>query len=107
MNDEARRWGRIGGLTRAARYSPDELTTAARAGFVARFRREVLATAAAQGKALTEPEVAKRAALLQRAHMLRLAELSARARAARRRSPASCFPRRRTMSGLDRHQSPT
>ena len=67
--------GRIGGLTRAARYTPDELVRNARAGFIAKFERE-----ADPDGVLTPKERARRADALYRAHMTRLAMASAKAR---------------------------
>jgi len=61
--------GRIGGYARAARYSPDELTCAARRGFMARFEpRDPL---------LSEEERQRRTQANLKAHMARLARLSA------------------------------
>lgn len=67
--------GRIGGLMKAARHSPNELTAAARAGFLARFARE----ADPEGL-LPEEERLRRADAHMRAHMARLALRSAEAR---------------------------
>jgi hypothetical protein len=61
--------GRIGGYARAARYSPDELTSAARQGFMARFEP--------QDPLLSEGERQRRAQANLKAHMARLARLSA------------------------------
>lgn len=63
-----------------ARNDPREITAGARAGFLAKFLREV--DAATPG--LPEAERLRRAEHLLRAHMARLALKSARARAARR-----------------------
>jgi len=68
--------GRIGGFSKASRYPPGRLTGPARAGFLARFLREV--DAASPG--LADPERQRRAHALLRAHMSRLARLSALAR---------------------------
>jgi hypothetical protein len=71
--------GRIGGFAKAARHPADELTRAARDGFLARFEREV-----DPQNALAPEERARRAIAARRAHMARLAHKSAQAR--RRRS---------------------
>ena len=67
--------GRIGGLTRAARYTPEELVRDARAGFLAKWERE-----ADPDGVLSPAERARRADALYRAHMTRLAMKSAQAR---------------------------
>ena len=66
---------RIGGLTRAAQYDGREVTANARAGFHARFEREVDPDCA-----LPEVERARRAKAAMKAHMARLALASAKAR---------------------------
>ena len=66
-----------------ARHDSREITANARAGFLARFLREV--DAAAPG--LTEAERLRRAEHLLRAHMARLALASSRARARRKAAP--------------------
>lgn len=75
-----RAWGRIGGLVRASRYSADEMLAPARAGFRARFEREVAEAAALRGETLSAAELKVRADRLVRAHMLGLAQASAAAR---------------------------
>lgn len=65
---------RVGGLTVQARYG-GEVAARARKGLRARFERE-----ADPDGVLSEAERQRRAALLFRAHMLRLAERSAAAR---------------------------
>ncbi|NJD65648.1 MAG: hypothetical protein FIB00_10455 [Chloroflexi bacterium] len=65
----------MGGLSKAARHSPDELTAHARAGFLARFERE-----ADPDGVLDPAERARRADALKRAHMARLALASVQAR---------------------------
>lgn len=67
--------GRIGGLTKASRYSAQELTAPAREGFLARFERE-----ADPDGVLSPEERSRRAEALRRAHMARLALKSAQAR---------------------------
>lgn len=74
--------GRIGGLIKASRYGANELTQAARDGFLARFDREV-----DPGGALPPEERRRRAEAARRAHMTRLALRSAQSR--RRRLSAS------------------
>lgn len=64
--------GRIGGYARAARYAPEELTGKARAGFLKRFEPT--------DPDLTDAERARRAECALKAHMARLAYLSAKAR---------------------------
>ena len=61
--------GRIGGFARAAKYSRDELTSSARRGFMARFEP--------QDPLLSEEERQRRAQASLRAHMAKLARLSA------------------------------
>ena len=68
--------GRIGGHANSSRYSPQELTAPARAGFLGRFLKEV--DAASPG--LPEVERQRRATALLKAHMGRLAMRSAAAR---------------------------
>jgi len=64
--------GRIGGLSRASKYSPAELTGAARIGFMERF--------IPSEPGLSEEERKRRATCALRAHMARLSRLSALAR---------------------------
>jgi len=61
--------GRIGGYAKAARYSPQELTGAARDGFLRRFTPD--------DDSLSENEKARRTQANLKAHMARLARLSA------------------------------
>jgi hypothetical protein len=75
-------WGRIGGLQTRARYSGAQMTMPARVGFRRRFEREV-----DPRSQLRPSERARRADAALRAHMLRLAQRSAEARAARRSDP--------------------
>ena len=65
-------WGRIGGYARAALHSPEELTGKARAGFMRRFETEV-----DPDGSLSHEERQRRAQAALRAHMARLARLSA------------------------------
>lgn len=67
--------GRMGGYVKAARYSPQELTSAARNGFMQRFLDE-----ADPHKKLPDEERWRRANLLLKAHMAKLARASALAR---------------------------
>jgi hypothetical protein len=67
---------RIGGFAKAARYPRDELTSAARAGFLARFLRQVDEA----DPSLPEEERLRRADLLLKAHMTRMALISAQRR---------------------------
>jgi hypothetical protein len=64
--------GRIGGYARAAKYNSQELTGAARKGFLLRFQPQELG--------LPDEERQRRAQAALRAHMARLARLSAIAR---------------------------
>lgn len=64
--------GRIGGYEKASRYPADELTREARAGFMERFMPT--------DPDLSEEERQRRAQASLRAHMARLARLSALAR---------------------------
>jgi len=73
--------GRIGGYSKAARYAPDELTRAARKGFMARFEAQ-----ADPDDSLPPEERGRRAQALLRAHMARLALKSAKARRRRVRA---------------------
>ncbi len=66
--------GKIGGYARAAKYCPDELTGAARQGFMARFYRDL-------PDGLSQEEADRRARALLNSHMARLALKSAKARA--------------------------
>lgn len=61
--------GRIGGYSKAAKYNSQELTRAARAGFLRRFIPD--------DANLSEDERLRRAQANLRAHMARLARLSA------------------------------
>lgn len=70
--------GRLGGLAKSARHDPVEGTQAARAGFVAKFERLADPT-----NSLPPDERRRRAQVLLRSHMLRLAGKSAKVRAAR------------------------
>ncbi len=72
--------GRIGGYARAAKYSPEELTGKARAGFVHRFEAEV-----DPDGTLPPEERQRRANAALRAHMAHMAQL-ARKSALKRRS---------------------
>ena len=64
--------GRIGGYSRAAKYSPDVLTGAARKGFLARFTPT--------DPLISEEERSRRAQAALNAHMASLARKSAMAR---------------------------
>ncbi len=67
--------GRIGGFVRASRVPREQLTAAARAGFLARFEREV-----DPEHQLSTEERRRRAEAARRAYMARLALLSAQSR---------------------------
>jgi hypothetical protein len=75
MRSEAVLRGRVGGLTTHAKHSSDEIAARARAGFNARFEREV-----DPDGTLPVPERARRAEYARKAHFARLALASARAR---------------------------
>jgi hypothetical protein len=79
--NERAAWGRIGGLTAQARHGGHAMTAPARRGFLGRFLAEV----DPEGR-LDPAERTLRAEAARRAHMLRLAALSARSRAGRRPS---------------------
>ena len=64
--------GRIGGFTKASRYPAEDLTREARRGFLRRFEDEV-----DPGRVLAPEERGRRANAALRAHMARLARLSA------------------------------
>lgn len=68
--------GRIGGLAKAGRFNPQELTAPARQGFMRRFYEEV----DARNPGLSEKERERRVRALLRAHMAKLALKSAQAR---------------------------
>ena len=73
---------RIAALSKAARYRPEELTGAARRGFLEKFRAEALqANPALAGD---DAELNRRASLLLRAHMQRLNLASVKSRSKRR-----------------------
>jgi len=61
--------GRIGGFTRASKYPPDELTSQARRGFLKRFEP--------QDSGLSQEERDRRTQAALKAHMAKLARLSA------------------------------
>jgi len=78
-SEAARARGRIGGLTRAALApSPQAITAAARDARWQRYRDQVLAAMPELDPA--DPDVDRRAALLQRADMARLSQRAAKAR---------------------------
>lgn len=82
MTPEARRQrARIAILSRYSRSAPD--TTAATAAAEARFAKQVRQEAAAAGEALTDAEVARRAAYRRELFYTRLAYKSAKARSER------------------------
>jgi hypothetical protein len=72
---EMARRGRLGAQVAHARHDPHDLTAAARAAFLARFEQEV-----DPDGVLPEAERLRRARHALRAHMTRLALLSAEAR---------------------------
>jgi len=74
--------GRIGGYSRAAKYSPEELTRQARAGFLRRFEIEV-----DPDGTLRPEERTRRAVAARKAHMAVLAHKSAKARRRRAKRP--------------------
>lgn len=71
--------GRIGGLTNAARHDPKEMTKAAMDGYLAKWERE-----ADPNGELDPKERERRAALLRRAHMVRISQLAAKARGSKK-----------------------
>lgn len=68
--------GRIGGYAKAAKYPPNQLTGAARAGFLRRFEP--------RDSSLSEDERHRRAKCALAAHMAKLARLSSIARRERK-----------------------
>ena len=76
VNSDMASRGRIGGFTRASKYTPEELTGAARAGFLRRFEP--------QDPSLSLEERQRRALAALKAHMARLGRLSALARKGKR-----------------------
>jgi len=64
--------GRIGGFSKASRYAPEELTGAARTGFLKRFEPQEIG--------LSPDEKQRRTQAALKAHMARLSLLSAKAR---------------------------
>ena len=71
--------GRIGGFARAAKYDSQELTGAARAGFLRRFQP--------QEQGLSEEERLRRTQSALKAHMAKLARLSALSRRKETKTP--------------------
>jgi hypothetical protein len=87
-SNDARNWGRIGGLTAWSRHGVDTMLSPARKGFAARFERQVLASAQRDGETLTASELARRTDRLRRSYMLTLAARSAEVRRTRKAAPA-------------------
>lgn len=77
VNSDMASRGRVGGFVRASRYTPEELTGAARAGFLRRFEP--------QDQSLSPEERHRRGQAALKAHMARLARLSALARRGKRK----------------------
>jgi len=79
--EQASAAGKIGALVVQARYGPDAVASRARSGIMARYRAKVLA----ENPQLDgdDAEIQRRALLLRRAHMQRLAWKSAKARQAK------------------------
>lgn len=78
--EERSRAARIGALSLHAQVDSKAHIRPAREAYEARFPRQVLETAAERGETLTDEDVQLRAQRLMRAHMLRLAQASARNR---------------------------
>jgi len=87
VSDEARAWGRIGGLTAWARRDPEVMVGPAHRGFRARFERLV-----DPDGTLDADERAVRADRARKAYMLRLATLSAAARRRKKGATADGHP---------------
>jgi hypothetical protein len=68
-SDQARRYGRLGGLTTAARHGGEKMTRAARAALDRKFEYDV-----DPDGALDPAERARRADAARRLHMAKLAE---------------------------------
>ena len=77
-------WGRIGGLTAWSRNGIETMLGPARRGFLARFERAV-----DPDQALSPEERTRRAERALRAHMLILAQRSARVRSAKKQKKAT------------------
>jgi hypothetical protein len=80
MTDKRKRqqlWGSMGGLTAWSRHGVETMLAPARRGFIARFERIVDPTGS-----LSQEERSRRAQRAMRAHMLQLAERSAKVRGA-------------------------
>lgn len=73
--DDMARRGRIGGLTTSSRHDTKANTAPARKAFLSRFEREV-----DPDGSLPEAERQRRAEAAKKAHMLKLAHASAKAR---------------------------
>ena len=76
VNSDMASRGRIGGFVRASRYTPEELTGTARASFLRCFEP--------QDPSLSLEERQRRGQAVLKAHMARLARLSALARRRKR-----------------------
>jgi hypothetical protein len=75
---------RLAAVVLHAPHDPRETSRAGREAFLASFRRQVLEAAEAKGERLSEDEVDRRAEYLKKAHFLRMAMASAKARRARK-----------------------
>jgi hypothetical protein len=89
----------VGSAIARSRHDPRELTSNARAAFLARFEREIRE----QYPDLPEPEIQRRAAELRRARMLALAARSSMVRS-KKRTPA---PAKADALEVDRVSDPT
>ncbi len=89
-------YGRIGAAVARSRHSPTELTAAGRAAFLSRFLEE----AKDLHPAATDAELERVAGELKRAHFLRLAALSSRARSEKKRTAPNANG---TAQEVDRH----
>lgn len=87
MTDKRKRqqlWGSMGGLTAWSRHGVETMLGPARRGFIARFERIV-----DPAGSLSQEERSRRAQRAMRAHMLGLAERSAKVRAANRKATSA------------------
>ena len=94
-------WGSMGGLTAWSRHGVETMLGPARRGFIARFERMVDPTGS-----LSEEERARRAQRAMRAHMLRLAERSAKVRSANTKATSAGSSAKVAMEDADASGEP-
>jgi hypothetical protein len=89
VSSEAATWGRIGGLTKASRATPDDKAAqrdVLRRALTGKYEAEAREAFHAKGYDATEREVAEAGELLRRAAQLRAAMAGGRARRERARN---------------------